>query len=108
MDGALATALAIFNNSYERPFFHQLLIGQGDLDRLDYLKRDSFYTGAREGNINSSRLISMMRVVDNQLVFDEKANYSLEKFLLARRLMYWQVYLYKTSLVSELILVKIL
>ena len=108
MDGALATALAIFNNSYERPFFHQLLVGQVDLDRLDYLKRDSFYTGAMEGNINSSRLISMMRVVDNQLVFDEKANYSLEKFLLARRLMYWQVYLHKTSLVSELILVKIL
>lgn len=108
MDGALASALAIFNNSYERPFFHQLLVGQVDLDRLDYLKRDSFYTGAMEGNINSSRLISMMRVVDNQLVFDEKANYSLEKFLLARRLMYWQVYLHKTSLVSELILVKIL
>ena len=78
MDGALTMALAIFNNSYKRPFFHQLLVGQVDLDRLDYLKRDSFYTGAMEGNINSSRLISMMRVVDNQLVFDEKANYSLE------------------------------
>ena len=106
--GALDLALSIFTNSYERKFFHQLLVGQVDLDRLDYLKRDSFYTGAMEGNINSFRLISMMRVVDDQLVFDEKANYALEKFLLARRLMYWQVYLHKTSLLSELLLVKTL
>ena len=107
-DGALEMALSIFNNSYPRKFFHQLLVGQVDLDRLDYLKRDSFYTGAQEGNINSSRLISMMQVVDDQLVFEQKASYSLEKFLLARRLMYWQVYLHKTSLVSELLLVKVL
>ena len=107
-DGALDLSLAIFNDTYERKFFHQLLVGQVDLDRLDYLKRDSFYTGAMEGNINSSRLISMMQVVNDQLVFEEKASYSLEKFLLARRLMYWQVYLHKTSLGSELLMVKIL
>lgn len=107
-EGALDLALSIFNNTYERPFFHQLLIGQVDLDRLDYLKRDSFYTGALEGNINSYRLISMMCVVEGKLVFEEKASYSLEKFLLARRLMYWQVYLHKTSLVAELLLVKTL
>jgi len=108
LEGSLELALSIFMNTYERKFFHQLLVGQVDLDRLDYLKRDSFYTGAMEGNINSFRLISMMRVVEDQLVFDEKANYALEKFLLARRLMYWQVYLHKTSLLSELLLVKTL
>ena len=108
LGGSLELALSIFTNTYERKFFHQLLVGQVDLDRLDYLKRDSFYTGAMEGNINSFRLISMMRVVEDQLVFDEKANYALEKFLLARRLMYWQVYLHKTSLLSELLLVKTL
>lgn len=106
--GSLDIALAIFNNTYSRKFFHQLLEGQVDLDRLDYLKRDSFYTGAMEGNINSNRLVSMMHVVDDQLVFHQKASYSLEKFLLARRMMYWQVYLHKTSLVAELLLVKVL
>ena len=106
--GALDKALAIFEDRYPRRFFHQLLSGQVDLDRLDYLKRDSFYTGAMEGNINSLRLISMMQVEEDVLVFDEKASYSLEKFLLARRMMYWQVYLHKTSLLAELILVKIL
>ena len=108
LKGSLELALSIFTNTYQRKFFHQLLVGQVDLDRLDYLKRDSFYTGAMEGNINSFRLISMMHVVEDQLVFDEKANYALEKFLLARRLMYWQVYLHKTSLLSELLLVKTL
>ena len=86
----------------------QLISSQLDMDRMDYLKRDSFYTGVAEGNINSDRLIQMMNVVDDVLVIEEKGIYSVEKFLMARRLMYWQAYLHKTSLVAELILTKVL
>ena len=107
-NGQLDLAIQIFTNTYSRPFMHQLVSGQIDVDRLDYLKRDSFYTGVTEGNINSDRIIAMMEVVNDSLVFEEKGVHSLEKFLLARRLMYWQVYLHKTSLAAELILVKIL
>ena len=107
-NGALVLTLKIFTNDYPREFMHQLVSGQVDVDRLDYLKRDSFYTGASEGNINSDRIISMMHVDKEQLVFESRGVHSLEKFLLARRLMYWQVYLHKTSLVAELVLVKVL
>ncbi|MDA9768571.1 HD domain-containing protein, partial [Flavobacteriaceae bacterium] len=107
-DGALDLAIQIFTNTYSRKFMHQLVSGQVDVDRLDYLKRDSFYTGVTEGNINTDRIVAMMNVDQEQLVFESKGVHSLEKFLLARRLMYWQVYLHKTSLAAELILVKIL
>lgn len=106
--GALNLALRIFTNKYSRGFMHQLVSGQVDVDRLDYLKRDSFYTGVTEGNINTDRILSVMNVENDQLVFESKGIHSLEKFLLARRLMYWQVYLHKTSLVAELVLVKVL
>ena len=108
LKGALDVAIAIFTNQYHKKFMHQLIVGQIDLDRMDYLKRDSFYSGATEGNINSKRIIEMMTVVDDQLAFEEKCIYSIEKFLMARRLMYWQVYLHKTSLSAEFLLVKIL
>ena len=107
-NGSLDLAIKIFTNSYPRKFMNQLISGQIDVDRLDYLKRDSFYTGVTEGNINTDRIIAMMNVEDEQLVFEYKGIHSIEKFLLARRLMYWQVYLHKTSLVAELLLVKIL
>lgn len=107
-NGALDMSIAIFTNKYERKFMHQLIVGQVDLDRMDYLKRDSFYSGATEGNINSKRIIEMMVVVNDQLVFEEKSIYSIEKFLMARRLMYWQVYLHKTSLSAEFLLTRIL
>lgn len=106
--GALSLALKIFTNDYTRGFMHQLVSGQVDVDRLDYLKRDSFYTGVTEGNINTDRILSVMNVENELLVFESKGIHSLEKFLLARRLMYWQVYLHKTSLVAELVLVKVL
>jgi HD superfamily phosphohydrolase len=105
-DGKLTLALTMFKNSYSRAFFHQLIASHIDLDRLDYLKRDSFYSGVTEGNINSERLISMMMVQDDQLVFNTKAVYSIEKFLLARRMMYWSVYLHKTSFIAEELLVR--
>ena len=108
LDGALDMAIAIFTNNYPRKFMHQLIVGQVDLDRMDYLKRDSFYSGATEGNINSNRIIEMMMVVDDQLAFEEKSLYSIEKFLMARRLMYWQVYLHKTSLSAEFLLTRVL
>jgi len=107
-DGKLDLAIAIFEGKYHRKFFNQLISSQLDIDRLDYLKRDSFYTGVAEGNISSDRLISMINVIDDELVIEQKGIYSVEKFLIARRLMYWQVYLHKTSLVAETILVKIL
>jgi HD superfamily phosphohydrolase len=107
-NGRLDLALKIFTNNYNRKFMHQLVSGQVDVDRLDYLKRDSFYTGVTEGNINTNRIIEMMNVESEQLVFESKGIHSLEKFLLARRMMYWQVYLHKTSLAAELILVKLL
>lgn len=103
--GELDLAISIFKGDYQRAFCHQLVSSQLDIDRLDYLKRDSFYTGVAEGSINSDRLISMMNVVDNQLVLEEKGIYSIEKFIVARRLMYWQVYLHKTGVVAEYMLV---
>ena len=107
-DGKLSLAIQIFKGDYHRKFMLQLISSQLDMDRMDYLKRDSFYTGVAEGNINSDRLIQMMTVVNDVLVMEEKGIYSIEKFLMARRLMYWQAYLHKTSLVAELILTKIL
>lgn len=107
-DGQLDLAIEIFTNKYERKFMHQLISSQLDVDRLDYLKRDSFYTGVAEGNISSDRLIAMMNVVDDELVIEKKGIYSVENFLIARRLMYWQVYLHKTGLVAEYMLVNIL
>lgn len=106
-DGKLSLAIKIFKGDYHRKFMLQLISSQLDMDRMDYLKRDSFYTGVAEGNINSDRLIQMLNVVDDVLVMEEKGIYSIEKFLMARRLMYWQAYLHKTSLVAELILTKI-
>ena len=106
--GKLSLAIKIFNNQYEKRFLHQLVSGQLDMDRLDYLRRDSFFTGVSEGTIGSDRLIKMMNVVDDKLVIDVKGIYSLEKFLIARRLMYWQVYLHKTVQSAEFLLVKTL
>ncbi|PRX50632.1 HD domain-containing protein [Salegentibacter salegens] len=105
---SLTLALQIFRGTYNRRFLNQLISSQLDMDRLDYLKRDSFYTGAAEGNINSERLITMLNVVNDDLVIEEKGIYSVEKFLVARRLMYWQVYLHKTSLVAEQLLIRVL
>ena len=106
--GKLSLAIQVFKGDYHRKFMLQLISSQLDMDRMDYLKRDSFYTGVAEGNVNSERLIQMMNVVDGILVIEEKGIYSVEKFLLSRRLMYWQAYLHKTSLVAELILMKVL
>ena len=106
--GKLSLAIEIFKGYYHRPFFKQLISGQLDMDRMDYLKRDSFYSGVAEGNINSERLIQMINVKDNQLVVEEKGIYSVEKFLVARRLMYWQCYFHKTSVTAEQILTQIL
>lgn len=107
-DGALALSIQVFKNEYPRKFMHQLVSGQLDMDRLDYLRRDSFYTGVSEGSVNSQRLIAMLNVVDDKLVVEEKGIYSVEKFIVARRLMYWQVYLHKTSLVAEQLLLRLL
>ena len=107
-NGKLSLAISIFKNTYSRKFMHQLVSGQIDVDRMDYLRRDSFYTGATEGNINAERILSMITVIDDELVINEKGLHSVEKFLMARRLMYWQVYLHKTSLVAELLLEKTL
>ena len=106
--GKLDLAIEIFTGSYHRRFLHELISGQVDMDRLDYLRRDSFFTGVIEGSVGSDRIIRMLNVVDDSLVIDEKGIYSLEKFLIARRLMYWQVYMHKTVLSSESLLVKIL
>jgi HD superfamily phosphohydrolase len=106
--GQLSLAIQVFKGDYHRIFMLQLISSQLDMDRMDYLKRDSFYSGVAEGNVNSERLIQMMNVVDDVLVIEEKGIYSVEKFLMSRRLMYWQVYLHKTSLVAELILTKVL
>ncbi|MEJ7779180.1 MAG: HD domain-containing protein [Daejeonella sp.] len=106
--GKLEMALEIFNNRYPKKFLHQLVSGQLDLDRMDYLNRDSFFTGVSEGVISFDRIIKMLDVVDDQLVVEEKGVYSIEKFLIARRLMYWQVYLHKTVIAAEQMLVKIL
>ncbi|TDX10379.1 HD domain-containing protein [Flavobacterium sp. S87F.05.LMB.W.Kidney.N] len=106
--GRLSLAIQVFKGEYHRKFMLQLISSQLDMDRMDYLKRDSFYTGVAEGNVNSERLIQMMNVENDVLVIEEKGIYSVEKFLLSRRLMYWQAYLHKTSLVAELILMKTL
>lgn len=101
MNGRLALSIKIFKNEYERPFFFQLVSGQMDMDRMDYLNRDCFYTGVDEGTIGGDRIIKMLNIVDDELVIEEKAIYSIENFLNARRLMYWQVYLHKTTVAVE-------
>jgi HD superfamily phosphohydrolase len=106
--GRLGMALEMFTGTYKREFFHELVSGQMDMDRLDYLRRDSFFTGVIEGSVGSERIIRMLNVVNDRLVIDEKGIYSLEKFLIARRLMYWQVYMHKTVLSSESLLVNVL
>ncbi|WP_299122904.1 HD domain-containing protein [uncultured Winogradskyella sp.] len=107
-NGSLTLAISIFKGVYPRKFMCELISSQLDMDRADYLKRDSFYTGVAEGNINSERLITMLNVVNGHLVIEEKGIYSIEKFLVARRFMYWQVYLHKTGLVAEQLLTRIL
>lgn len=106
--GALTLAIDIFTNNYPKSFLHQLISSQLDMDRLDYLRRDSFYSGVTEGSVNSERLLTMLNIKDDQLVVDAKGIYSVEKFLVARRLMYWQVYMHKTVLSAEFMLVNIL
>lgn len=107
-NGQLTTAIDIFNNRYPKKFLHQLVSGQLDMDRLDYLSRDSFFTGVSEGVISYDRIIKMLDVADDNLVVEAKGIYSIEKFIIARRLMYWQVYLHKTVLAAEAVLVNIL
>lgn len=106
--GRLSMALDIFRGTYPRRFLHQLISSQLDVDRLDYLRRDCFYTGVTEGQVNAERLITMLQVAQDQIVVDAKGIYSVEKFLVARRLMYWQVYLHKTVLSAEYLLLQIL
>lgn len=106
-DGKLSMAIEIFTNRYHKKFLHQLVSSQLDMDRLDYLRRDSFYTGVSEGVVSSERIIKMLQVYNDQLVVESKGIYSIEKFLIARRLMYWQVYLHKTALVAEKMLTNI-
>ena len=106
--GALTMAIDVFSNRYPKKFLHQLVSSQLDMDRLDYLKRDSFFTGVTEGVIGSDRIIKMLNVLNDQLVVEEKGIYSIEKFLIARRLMYWQVYLHKTVVASEQVLLMML
>ena len=107
-NGQLTLAIKIFQNKYSKKFLHQLVSSQLDMDRLDYLKRDSFFTGVSEGVISSDRIIKMLNVVNDQLAVEAKGIYSIEKFIIARRLMYWQVYLHKTVLSAESLLVNIL
>lgn len=107
-DHKLDLAITIFKNEYHKTFLHQLVASQLDMDRLDYLRRDSFFSGVVEGTIGSDRIIKMLNVRNNQLVIDNKGIYSVEKFLVARRLMYWQVYLHKTVIVAEYMLINIL
>jgi|TARA_B100000768_G_scaffold52781_1_gene51306 hypothetical protein len=107
-DGKLSLAIEIFKNTYKKKFLYQLVSSQLDMDRLDYLKRDSFYTGVTDGNIGTERIINMLNVANGNLVIEEKGIYSIEKFILARRLMYWQVYLHKTVISSENMLIKLI
>jgi len=106
--GKLSLAIQIFRNKYHKKFLHQLISGQLDMDRLDYLRRDSFFTGVTEGIVGSERIIKMLQVVDDKLVVEAKGIYSIENFLIARRLMFWQVYLHKAVVVSEALLIKFL
>lgn len=108
MGGALDTAIAIFSNIYHKHFLHQLVSSQLDMDRLDYLGRDSFFTGVSEGIVGTDRIISMLNVHDDELVIDEKGIYSVEKFIISRRLMYWQVYMHKTVIAADQLLLNIL
>jgi hypothetical protein len=108
LGGQLNLAISIFKGEYPKNFLHQLISSQLDMDRLDYLRRDSFYTGVTEGNIGSARIIKMLNVVDDSLVVEQKGIYSLENYLTTRRLMYWQVYLHKTAVACEKILVNAL
>lgn len=107
-DGKISLALKIFQNQYERKFFHQIVSGQIDMDRLDYLRRDSFYTGVSEGTVAIDRIIQMLHVKHDELVVEEKGIYSIENFIMARRLMYWQVYFHKTVIAAESLLINIL
>lgn len=107
-DGGLTTGIAIFRDQHPRRALHQLVSSQLDVDRIDYLNRDSFYTGVSEGVIGGERILTMLQIVDDRLVVEEKAIYSIEKFLVARRLMYWQVYLHKTVVACEMMLVETL
>jgi len=106
-DGGLSLAIQIFKNQYPKAYLHQLISGQLDMDRMDYLIRDSYYTGVAEGIIGYDRIIKMLNVYNNQLVVEEKGLYSIEKFLLSRKLMYWQVYLHKTAVSAEKMLVRL-
>jgi HD superfamily phosphohydrolase len=106
--GKLSLAIDVFKGKYHRKFLHELIAGQFDMDRLDYLRRDSFFTGVVEGTVGSDRIIRMLNVIQDRLVIDEKGIYPLEKFIIARRLMYWQVYMHKTVISSESLLVNIL
>jgi len=106
--GQLSLAIKIFKDEYPKRFLHQLISSQLDMDRLDYLKRDAFFTGVNEANIGSSRIIDMLDVVDDQLVVDKKGIYSIENYLVSRRLMYWQVYLHKTSVAAEHVMINAL
>lgn len=106
--GALDTAIAIFQNQYPKHFLHQLVSSQLDMDRLDYLGRDSFFTGVSEGIVGTDRIISMLNVHNDELVVDEKGIYSIEKFIISRRLMYWQVYMHKTVIAADQVLLNIL
>lgn len=108
MNGALNLAIKIFKNEYPKKFLHQLISSQLDMDRLDYLRRDSFFTGVTEGSISSARIIKMLQVVDDGLAVESKGIYSIENYLTSRRLMYWQVYLHKTTVACESILVNVL
>ena len=108
LNGQLNLAIRIFKDDYPKRFLHQLISSQLDMDRLDYLRRDSFFTGVTEGNIGSARIIKMLNVVDDQLVVEQKGIYSLENYLTTRRLMYWQVYLHKTAVACEKVLVNLL
>src|SRR5437588_11270668 len=106
-NGKLSLAIQLFRNQYAKKFLHQLVSSQLDMDRLDYLNRDSFFTGVTEGVISSDRIIRMLNVKNDALVVKAKGMYSVEKFIIARRLMYWEVYLHKTVLSAEFLLVKI-
>jgi len=106
--GELSLAIQIFKDQYHKRFLHQLISGQLDMDRLDYLKRDSFYTGVTEGDVGSNRIIKMLNVKNDELVIDEKAVYSIENFIVSRRFMYWQVYLHKTVVAADVMLIQIL
>ena len=108
LDGQLNLAISIFKGDYPKNFLHQLISSQLDMDRLDYLRRDSFFTGVTEGNIGSARIIKMLNVVDDSLVVEQKGIYSIENYLTTRRLMYWQVYLHKTAVACEKVLVNML